>query len=84
MALLLSLGLRVFLMTSNAGPICFRAGGVDAFSYCLILTPPLSGDGGELFPLGVVASVFNLLPVSRRTSPSCCCRDAANAASAAT
>ena len=75
-------GLRVFLMTSKPGPCLFLTGGVEAFSYSLILTPPLGGEGVLLGFFGG-DSTFSLLRVSARTSPSCSCRDAANAASAA-
>lgn len=53
-------GLLGFLITSNAGPSLFLTGGVEAFSYSVILFLPTGGEG--------VSLAFSLLS---DTSPSC-------------
>ena len=71
---LLSLGLRYFLMISNPGPSLFLIGGVDAFSYSVILLCPVGGDGVP-FGLNRLDTEVDSLRLS--------CKDTASASSAA-
>lgn len=64
------------MITSNPGPSLFLVGGVEAFSYSVILLYPGGGEGVVLWGLSLLAAWV-------RASPNCSCSDTAKAASAA-